>query len=125
MSAVDRIARAFAGPVMAAAGVLHFVIPRTYEAIMPDWCPAHRELVYASGVAETVPALLTLHPATRRPAGWVLMATLVGVFPANVHMAIHPDRYPEVPGGQAGLFARLPVQAVMIWLVWRATQRER
>ena len=125
MSAVDRIARAFAGPVMAVAGVLHFVIPRTYEAIVPDWLPAHRELVYASGVAETVPALLTLNPATRKPAGLVLIATLVGVFPANVHMAVNPDRYPDVPGGRTALIARLPLQAVMIWLVWRATQRER
>ena len=123
-AAVDRIARAFAGPVMAVAGVLHFVIPRTYEAIMPDWLPAHRELVLVSGVAETLPALGTLHPRTRRPAGLALIATLLGVFPANVHMALHPERYRNVPGGKPALYARLPLQGLMIWLVWRATQRD-
>ena len=47
-------------------------------------------------------------PTARRLAGWWLIATLVAVFPANVWMAQHPERYP-VPGGRASLFARLPV----------------
>jgi uncharacterized membrane protein len=36
------------------------------------------------------------------------------VFPANVHMAVHPERYQDVPGGAAALYARLPLQAVFI-----------
>lgn len=110
---------------MAVAGILHFVKPRMYEAIMPDFLPAHRELVYASGVAEIAGALGTLHPRTRRPAGLFLIAVLLGVYPANVHMALNPERYPKVPGGQAGLIARLPLQVVMIALVWIATRRDR
>ena len=109
-----RFARFFAGPLMTAAGINHFVNPRFYKAIMPDYLPAHDELVAASGVAEIVGAVGTMIPATRRPAGWFLIATLVGVFPANVHMALHPDRYPDVPGGAAALYARLPLQAAAI-----------
>ena len=33
-------------------GALHFLRPRFFEAIVPDYLPAHRELLYASGVAE-------------------------------------------------------------------------
>ena len=120
---LDVVARLFAGPVMFVAGLLHFVRPGMYEAIMPPWLPAHRELVYASGVAEAGAAALTLPERTRRPAGWVLIATLLAVFPANVHMALNPEDFPKVPGGAVALWARLPLQAAMVWLVWRATQR--
>ena len=116
-----RIARFFAGPVMTVAGINHFVMPRAYESIMPDYLPAHRTLVYASGVAEIAGALATLHPRTRKAGGWILIATLVAVFPANVHMALHPDRYPAVPGGEVALLARLPLQALFLYWVWLAT----
>jgi uncharacterized membrane protein len=117
------LARLFSGPVMLAAGINHFVMPKTYEQIMPRSLPAHRELVYASGVAEIVGAAATLHPATRRAGGLFLIATLVGVFPANVQMTMHPGRYAGIP--RWALWARLPLQGVMIRWVWLATQRER
>ena len=48
------------------AGALHFLRPRWYEAIMPDYLPAHRELVYASGAAETAGGAGLMVPAVRR-----------------------------------------------------------
>ncbi|HWH43867.1 MAG TPA: hypothetical protein VNT32_03990 [Thermoleophilaceae bacterium] len=102
------------GPFFIAAGVMHFVIPRVYESIVPDWLPARRELVYASGVAEIAGGLAVLHPRTRRAGSLWSVATLIAVFPANVHMALNPDRYP-VPGGALALYARLPLQ----WLAIR------
>ena len=96
------------------ASVMHFVKPRFYLAIMPDYLPAHRELVYASGVAEIAGGLGILHPKTRRAASWWSIATLLAVFPANIDMALHPDRYPDVPGGAAALYARLPLQALFV-----------
>jgi uncharacterized membrane protein len=105
-------ARLFA-PVFVFAGILHFVIPRTYESIVPDWLPAHRELVYASGVAEIAAGAALMHSRTRRLGGLPSIATLVAVFPANVHMALNPGRY-RVPGGRLALYLRLPVQALFI-----------
>jgi uncharacterized membrane protein len=99
--------------------VNHFVMPRSYEAIVPDYLPAHRELVVASGVAEIASALATLHPRTRRPGGVLGIATLIAVFPANVHLAVHPERYRRIP--RWALYARLPLQAVMVYWVWLAT----
>jgi uncharacterized membrane protein len=113
------------GAFFITAGVLHFVIPRTYAAIVPDWLPAHRELVYASGVAEIAGGAGVLHPRTRQAAAWWSVATLVAVFPANVHMALNPERY-EVPGGRAALYARLPLQAAAIaWALAAGRVRER
>jgi uncharacterized membrane protein len=93
---------------------MHFVVPRTYESIVPDYLPAHRALVYASGVAEIVGGLGAINPRTRRVARKLNIATLLAVFPANLHMALHPDRYEQIPGGRAALLMRLPGQALFI-----------
>ena len=104
------------------AGTLHFLRPAMYEAIMPEALPAHRELVYASGVAEIAGGLGLLDARTRRPAAWFLIATLLGVFPANINMAIHPERFRSIP--EPLLWVRLPLQGVLIWWVWRAALRD-
>ena len=113
---------ALCGPVFVVAGALHFVRPRVYAAIVPDYLPAHRALVYASGVAEALGGAGLMHPRTRRAAGWWLYATLVAIFPANVWMAQHPWRY-RVPGGRATLLARLPLQAAFVAWVRAAARR--
>ena len=105
------------------AGTLHFLRPRVYEAIMPDALQAKRELVYASGVAEIVGGAGVLHPATRRPAGWWLIATLIAIFPANVHMAVHAERYRAIPAPL--LWLRLPLQALLIAWAWRVAVQRR
>ena len=114
-----RVIRFLAGPFFVLAGVLHFTHTKFYVAIMPDYVPAHRELVYTSGVAEIAGGLGLMSPATRRPAGWWLIATLLAVYPANVHMALHPERYSNVP--RWALLARLPVQGLFALWVWRGT----
>ena len=103
-----------------AAGALHFLRPRMYEAIVPDYLPAQHELVLASGAAEIAGAVMVVFPRTRRIGGLWLAATLVLVFPANVHMALHPDRYPSL--APALLWARLPLQPLVIWWALRATR---
>lgn len=103
-----------------ATGTLHFLKPGSYERIMPDYLPAEHELVLLSGAAEIAGALGVIPERTRRIAGLWLTATLIAVFPANVHMALHPDRYPGLAPGL--LWARLPLQALLIWWVLRATR---
>ena len=102
------------------AGAMHFARPRWYLAMMPDYLPAHEELVHVSGAAEIAGGLGTLIPATRKAGSWWSIATLIAVFPANLHMAINPERYKQVPGGRPALYARLPVQALFILWAWSA-----
>jgi uncharacterized membrane protein len=117
------VARVAGAVTFVVAGALHFTHTRAYMSIMPPYLPAHREAVYASGVAEIAGGAGLLHPRTRRAAGWWLIATLIAVFPANVHMALHPDDYPQIPGGRATLLARLPFQLAFVALV-RAAMRD-
>jgi uncharacterized membrane protein len=105
------------------AGVLHFVKPGAYEPTVPDALPGHREIVYASGVAELAGGLAMLHERSARWAGWWLIALLVAVFPANVNMAVHAERFKSVP--EALLWVRLPIQALLIAWVWWASAGER
>ncbi len=106
-------------------GVLHFVIPRSFEAMMPPSLPAHREAVLLSGAAEILGGVAVLSPRTRRIARWWLLALLLAVFPANVHMALNPEQVRgldlrRVP--RWALWARLPLQPICMLWVWRATR---
>src|SRR3712207_5457438 len=115
--------RRIAAPFFVLAGVMHFVRPRFYERIMPPYVPAHRAMVYASGVAEIAggAALASRDERVRTAGAWWTVATLVAVFPANVHMALHPEHFPAIP--RAALYARLPVQAVFV--AWALAARRR
>ena len=103
------------------AGAMHFVIPRQYEAIVPPrlarW---KKELVVVSGVAEIAGGIAVLPDQTRRGARWWLLATLLAVYPANIHMAVNSKEFPKIPA--AALWARLPVQGLFALLTWRGTR---
>ncbi|MDQ6835973.1 MAG: DoxX family membrane protein [Actinomycetota bacterium] len=112
-----------AGPFFVSAGVMHFVKPRIYARIMPPYVPAPEAMVYASGVAEAAGGAGLMLGGHRRLAGWWLIATLVAILPANVHMALHAEDYPQVPGGAPTLWARLPFQGLFIAWVLGAMKR--
>ncbi len=121
---MSRSRKALAG-FFAFAGAMHFVIPRSYESIVPPWLTLRREAVVVSGVAEIAGAAAILSPASRRFARWWLLGLLVAVFPANVHMAVHPEQVQgldlkRVP--RWALWARLPLQPLAMLWVWRATR---
>ena len=104
------------------AGAGHFLVTQAYMGIMPDYLPAHRELVLLSGAAEMAGGLGVLLPRTRKAAAWGLIALLVAVMPANVWMAQHPQRYPGIPVWL--LWARLPLQLPLLWWAWLYTRRD-
>lgn len=104
------------------SGTLHFTHPRPFARIVPDALPNPELLVAISGVAELAGGAALLTPQLRRPAALGLAALLVAVFPANVNMALHPDELaPGIPRWL--LWARLPLQPLLIWLVLRVSRR--
>jgi uncharacterized membrane protein len=115
--------RTLLGAFFVGAGLLHFLKPKPYESIMPDALPAHRELVYLSGVAELLGGAGVLSERTARISGWWLVAVMIGVFPANVNMAIEAEDFRSIP--EPLLWARLPLQAGIIYWIWRVAIRGR
>lgn len=105
-------ARLLAG-FMAVAGAAHFVIPRTYEPLIPSMLGSPRAWVLGSGVAELVCAAGLAVPRTRRVAAWVTAATFVAVFPGNVTMAV--NAHERDAWFQVVAYARLPLQVPLIW----------
>ena len=105
------------------AGVLHLVKPAPYIRIVPPWLPAPATLVLVSGLCEILGGVGLLHPATRIAAGWGLIALLLAVFPANVQMFADALARGASRGWLLALAARLPLQAVLVWWVWRAAVR--
>jgi len=116
--------RLLLGVAFVAAGVNHFVMPRAYQRIVPPSMKdrAH-SLVAVSGVAEVAGGLGVLLPWTRRPAGIGLIALLAAVFPANLYMARTPEHFRKIP--RWALYARLPLQPLMMWWAWTATRKSR
>ncbi len=117
-----RVSRRLLGAFFVAAGINHFVNPRYYEAIVPPSLADEKQLVVqASGVAEVLGGLGVLVPSLRRPAGVYLIALLAAIFPANLYMAREPERFERIP--RWALYARLPLQPLMMLWAWRATRR--
>jgi len=104
-------------------GITHFTSPDFFVSIVPPYLPAPLALVYVSGFFEIVGGLGVLLPVTRTLAGYGLLALLVAVYPANLHMAMNPSEFPDIP--PAALYARLPIQFVFGWVVWWATRPTR
>ena len=116
-----RLSRRLLGAFWIAAGINHFVNPRFYEAIVPPSLAGEKELVVqASGVAEVAGGIAVLVPSLRRAAGLYLIGLLAAIFPANLHMAREPERFSPP---RWALYARLPLQPLMMIWAWRATRR--
>lgn len=106
-----------------AAGINHFINPEFYLKIMPPYLPWHLSLVWISGLAESLLGIGLLIPSFKKWAAWGLIALLIAVFPANVHMAMNPELYPEIPS--ALLWLRLPLQVVMVLWAYVYTRPDR
>jgi len=117
---VKTIVRVLFAGFFIVAGISHFTNRDFFTAIVPPYLPWPVALVYISGVAEVVLGALLLLPATAVLAGWGLIALLIAVFPANLHMAVNHQLYPDV--SRTALFIRLPLQGVMIALAWWFTR---
>ncbi len=116
------VARFSMAAVFGGIGVLHFLRPAQFDAIIPEAIPAKRELTYLSGVAEIAGAAALVARPERR-VGVALTGLLLAVFPANVNQAVNHVTIPGLPTPPRwALWARLPLQAVMIWAVLAGTR---
>lgn len=104
-------------------GIAHFVLLDFFVQSMPDYLSYHKELVIISGMFEILGAIGILVPQTRLLAGYGLILLVIAVYPANINMALHPERYPDLSA--LFLYARLPFQFLFVWFIWWAVAPER
>jgi len=99
--------------LLAAAGVAHFAAPRQFDAIVPKRLPGSpRAWTYGSGAVELALAAGVAAPRTRTAAARAAAAFFVGVFPANVQMAVDSRRGPA--RRRTAALARLPLQVPLV-----------
>jgi uncharacterized membrane protein len=101
-------------------GIAHFTNTEFFVAIMPPYIGYHTEIVYISGVFEILGAIGILIPTLRQWAGNGLLLLVIAVSPANIHMWLHPELFPDVP--PVFLSVRLVVQVLLLLLIWWCTR---
>lgn len=101
-------------------GIDHFVNPDFYRNIMPAYLPMHTEAIYISGFFEILGGVAILFPKLRSMAGWGLVLLLIVVFPVNIHMAVNPNLFSDIP--LSFLYIRLVLQFIIIYWTYFATQ---
>ncbi|VTT85864.1 hypothetical protein DM2_1902 [Halorubrum sp. DM2] len=125
----DRSLAPLMGATYVAAGIAHFLAPKRFAAAIPPSFPRPVGLVYLSGIAEVVLGAGVALRRTRRPSAWGIVALLVAVFPANVHLArsdvlndLVPERFADI--ARLAAWVRLPFQAVLIGWALRYARSE-
>jgi len=102
------------------AGANHFRDPEFYLRIMPPYLPWPSALHLIAGGFEVMLGVMLLIRRFQRLAAWGLIALLIAVYPANIHMAMNPHLYPDLPA--VLYWIRLPFQVVLIAWAWWFTK---
>ena len=116
MELVD-ISKYILAALLITVGILHFLKPKFFMKIMPDYVPAHNALVLASGVAEIICGVLLLFASTQTVGAYLTIALLIAVFPANVEMS--RKYYAKKKKGFWLTVLRLPLQILLIWWAYQ------
>ncbi len=99
------------------AGTLHFVFPKAYLRIMPNYLPYPKFLVYSSGVIEILLGIALCWPFSKDLAIYGIIAMLILFLPVHLYMLSGKDAAAGVP--KWVLWLRLPLQiGLMYWAFW-------
>jgi uncharacterized membrane protein len=107
------------------AGFMHLMQPAFFVGIIPPELPSPEWLNVISGLAEIVLGVYLLEPRTRVYAAWGIIALLIAVFPANLHVAVNdidPSTGEAGAGAGAAGWIRLPIQGLLILWAWWYTR---
>lgn len=121
MSPANLVRTAVWTTVFGGAGVLHFLRPQLFDALVPEELPGQRRYwTWGSGVLELTLAAAVAVPRTRAVIGRPAAVFLLGVLPGNVKMAVDWQRDGRKPPLlRAGAWARVAGQFPMIASVLR------
>ncbi|WP_047538518.1 DoxX family protein [Methylotenera versatilis] len=104
-------------------GIMHFANPEPFLRMMPSYIPYHLACIYISGALELLGSIGLWIKPVRSLAGYGLMTLTAILTLTNIYMAQHANLFPGIP--EWLLILRLPVQAVLIWLIWWCSRPEK
>ena len=100
---------------------MHFAVPKFYEKIVPSWIGHEKAVVQWSGVAEIASGVLVAVPKTRKLGAWLTLLTFIGVYPANIQMAINAGKPHDFES--TAVWLRLPLQFPMFAWAYKHTKQ--
>ena len=97
------------------AGVMHFIIPKLYMRVMPGYLPAHKTLVYLSGIAEILLGIGLCIPELKNISIYLIIAMLM-VFLITIHLYMLSSKKAAAGIPNWILIIRIPLQfGLMYW----------
>lgn len=117
-------AAAALGVGLVVAGVMHFVRPALFEAMVPAGLPSPAGIVFWSGVAEVGVGVVLLTPGRRHLGGWIATALFLAIWPGSIYVAVSGN-YPASPTAEPLYhWLRVPFHLLYVgWAVWVARGR--
>lgn len=113
-------ARLSAAVMFIQVGIMHLTRPEELVYMIEGFMPNPTEIIILTGVAEIALAMGLLWRRSRKMAGWLLMAQLVAMFPANIYVAVMELPAPGgLPASPWYTWSRLLFQPVFIWWIWK------
>ncbi|QXP78114.1 MULTISPECIES: MauE/DoxX family redox-associated membrane protein [Winogradskyella] len=98
------------------AGIMHFIKPKTYMRIMPNYLPSHKALVYLSGLAEIVLGIGLCIPMFKNISIYGIIAMLVVFLLVHFYMLSSKKASAGIP--KWVLILRLPLQFGLMYWAW-------
>lgn len=98
------------------AGIFHFIHPKMYMRIMPANLPAHRSLVYLSGLAEISLGIGLFFPEFKDLAVYGIVLMLLVFLLIHFYMLSSKKAGAGFP--RWALALRIPLQFALIWWAW-------
>ena len=95
------------------AGIFHFIKPKMYMRIMPNYLPNHKLLVYLSGVAEIVLGIALCIPSLKNIAIILIIGMLAVFLAVHIYMLTNKKASAGLPLWV--LILRLPLQFFLMY----------
>ncbi|WP_371743309.1 MauE/DoxX family redox-associated membrane protein [Pseudozobellia sp. WGM2] len=95
------------------AGINHFIKPRTYKRIIPNYLPNPKILVILSGIIEISLGLAMLFTTTKNYALYSIILMLFAFLPVHLYMLSDPKASMGLPKWL--LLVRLPLQFLLMY----------
>lgn len=99
------------------AGIMHFIKPKVYMRVMPNYLPKHRLLVYLSGVAEILLGIGLYFSMTAKWSLYGIILMLIVFLMVHFYMLSGEKASAGIP--KWILVLRIPLQfGLMYWAYW-------
>jgi uncharacterized membrane protein len=95
------------------AGINHFIKPKIYLRIMPNYLPNHKLLVILSGIVEILLGVALCFPKTKNISLYLIITMLLVFFTVHFYMLTNKKASSGLPKWL--LVLRIPLQFLLVY----------